>query len=133
MFTEIVVKDAKDSGFVSNTFLAGTIKDPEERSTRGIARLGDGETLLIGGLIKQDVNVSQSRVPLLSDIPIIGKAFRWKNEIVRERELLVFITPHIIDPVQARDGSVPLRREQGFSSRGRSIQYVLDDLSDRGK
>ncbi len=59
-------------------------------------RVRDGETISIGGLRLQDNRTLVRKVPLLGDIPILGRLFsRTETERV-ERELLIFITPHVI-------------------------------------
>ena len=59
--------------------------------------LRDGSTVLLGGLISRDTNNSDAGVPLLKDIPLIGALFRNKTENSNERELLVMITPYVIN------------------------------------
>lgn len=72
-------------------------RDPEERSTKTTVRVKDGETVVIGGLIRSEFNQSNSSLPFFSDIPIIGAFFRHKDKAKdKDRELLVFITPHIL-------------------------------------
>lgn len=57
----------------------------------------DGQSLIIGGLIRESVNKIESGVPFLSSFPIIGSLFK-KSETKRDkRELLIFLTPRIID------------------------------------
>ena len=56
--------------------------------------VGNGETLVLGGILQEDANSSERKTPILSDIPIVGKAFRRKIERQDQQELLVFITPH---------------------------------------
>ena len=58
----------------------------------------DGDTLVIAGLIKDQVTDTKKRVPFLGDIPLLGEAFR-KSEVKKEKtELMIFLTPHIITP-----------------------------------
>ena len=72
-------------------------RDPEERSTKTTVRVKDGETVVIGGLIRNEFNQINSSLPFFSDIPILGAFFRHKDKTKdKERELLVFITPHIL-------------------------------------
>ena len=61
-----------------------------------VVRVKDGETLVIGGLIKNARSHVRSRVPVLGYIPILGLAFGNKSVDAEQRELAVFITPHII-------------------------------------
>jgi type II secretory pathway component GspD/PulD (secretin) len=121
--TMLVVSTVKDTNASSFGGAASTtMKDPEERSTKSVVRVKDGETVIIGGLIRNDSSQQVDKLPLLGDIPIIGGAFRYKNKDKdRERELLVFITPHIIKDsavkklTQAKKVSLP-EREQGTVS-----------------
>lgn len=82
------------SAGVSGTY---TFRDPEVRSTKSTVRIKDGETVIIGGLIRNDSSEIVTKLPFFGDIPLIGALFRNKDkQRDRERELLVFITPHII-------------------------------------
>jgi type II secretion system protein D len=60
------------------------------------AKVQDGQTVVIGGLITKTEDVIESKVPYLGDIPIIGTAFRFDSRQHRRTELLVFLTPRII-------------------------------------
>jgi len=71
--------------------------DVEIRSTKSIVKVKDGETVVLGGLIHHDKNEEVKKLPILGDIPVIGMLFRHVNKSKDiERELIVFITPHII-------------------------------------
>ncbi|MDD5070165.1 MAG: hypothetical protein PHV17_05495 [Candidatus Omnitrophica bacterium] len=132
LMVEMVVKEAVASGFstTESTYITGQIKDPEERSTKGLVRLRSGETLLIGGLIKKDTTKVDTRVPILSDIPILGKAFKYKDNDATERELLVFITPRIIEEHREFNGKGDLfHREQADSLRRDTMNVALDKFS----
>ena len=56
----------------------------------------DGKTIIIAGLIKETRSQSESKVPFLGDIPLIGKLFKSKYDSNEMKELVIFITPHII-------------------------------------
>jgi pilus assembly protein CpaC len=58
-----------------------------------------GQTLVIGGLIQHDVTGSTNKVPVLGDLPYIGAAFRTVSFTEREQELIVLVTPHLVDPM----------------------------------
>ncbi len=55
----------------------------------------DGETIVIGGLIKDESIESVKKVPFLGDLPLLGFAFRNKDKLVKKTELVIFLTPHI--------------------------------------
>jgi type II secretory pathway component GspD/PulD (secretin) len=91
MFINPIVKDATAST------LSVSYKDPEERSTKSVIRIKDGDTVIVGGLIRNERSETITKLPILGDIPLIGGLFRHKyKDKDKERELLVFITPHII-------------------------------------
>jgi type II secretory pathway component GspD/PulD (secretin) len=55
-----------------------------------------GNTLVLGGLVQDDMRDTSTKVPILGDIPILGKAFHSDSKIRQKNNLLVFITPTII-------------------------------------
>lgn len=57
-----------------------------------------GDTLVIGGLISDATTDTESKFPLLGDIPLLGKLFRHKSTVKAKTELLIFLTPHIVTP-----------------------------------
>lgn len=59
--------------------------------------VGDGETAVIGGLTQTQVVKNKSGIPLLSDLPLIGRLFSQTDTREEKRDLLIMITPHIID------------------------------------
>jgi len=64
----------------------------------------DGETIIIGGLFRDAITTSRSQIPLLGDLPIVGAAFRGTNDRNVRQEVIVILTPHIIDePAQLAD------------------------------
>ncbi|MBA3466524.1 MAG: AMIN domain-containing protein [Gemmatimonadaceae bacterium] len=64
--------------------------------------VGDGETAVIGGLTVTQASTSKSGIPILVDLPIIGRLFGQTRTSDEKRDLLILVTPHIID-----DGSSP--------------------------
>jgi type IV pilus assembly protein PilQ len=63
--------------------------------------VSDGETAVIGGLTQTAVTKNRSGIPFLSDLPLIGKLFSQTDTREEKRDLLVLITPHIIDEGEA--------------------------------
>ncbi|MCC9604554.1 hypothetical protein LOC68_27445 [Blastopirellula sp. JC732] len=67
----------------------------------------DGRTIIIGGLIKSDLRRNGSQIPYLGSIPLIGPAFRQKQEETSRDELIVLLTPRIVDAAHIpSDGEV---------------------------
>lgn len=77
-----------------------------------------GETLVLGGLIRDNDTSGKAGLPLLSDIPVLGALFGTNTRKVSRTELLVVITPRVIrSDIEARDISAELReRMRGFST-----------------
>ncbi|MGH7616731.1 MAG: AMIN domain-containing protein [Gemmatimonadaceae bacterium] len=65
--------------------------------------VADGETAVMGGLTQTSVSVSRTGIPILVDLPIIGRLFGVTNRTETKRDLLILITPHIIDEGQRPD------------------------------
>ena len=66
--------------------------------------VNDGETAVIGGLTVTEVTVTKSGIPFLVDLPILGKLFGFTSQQENRRDLLILITPHIIDDLVAPAG-----------------------------
>ncbi len=58
----------------------------------------DGETVVLGGLIREVTDTTDDKIPLLGDIPVIGRAFRNKSESTSKRNLLIFVTAYVLSP-----------------------------------
>ena len=56
----------------------------------------DGVTIVIGGLIKDEKIETINKIPLLGDLPLVGLAFRSRDNLVRKTELVIFLTPKLI-------------------------------------
>jgi len=68
----------------------------EVKQASTIVRLKDGETAVIGGLISEDTGGSTRAVPVLSSIPVAGRAFKTKATLHNRTELVIFLTPKLI-------------------------------------
>ncbi|MDD5195543.1 MAG: secretin N-terminal domain-containing protein [Candidatus Omnitrophica bacterium] len=129
MFVEIFNRQATDTTIRLAGMTTGVVKNPEERGTRSVTRLKDGETLLIGGLIHDNDSNTVAKVPFFGDIPIIGNAFRHKSTTNAKRELLVFLTPHIVDDSHGlAKREVYAAREQDSFQR-ESMRMAMDRYS----
>lgn len=77
------------------TVQGGVIISVSEADTRVMVR--DGETAVIGGLMSQVESTLERGLPVLKDVPILGNLFKYKNVSSDKRELIIFITPRIVD------------------------------------
>ena len=57
----------------------------------------DGQTIVMGGLTETDLTVTKSGIPVLVDLPIVGKLFGFTSHTEQRRDLIILITPHIVD------------------------------------
>jgi type II secretory pathway component GspD/PulD (secretin) len=76
----------------------GTLID--NNSTSSTLLVPDGQTVVISGLTQTTVQLTKSGIPLLVDLPVIGRLFGYTNRQETRRDLLVLITPHIVDEGQ---------------------------------
>jgi general secretion pathway protein D len=58
--------------------------------------IASGETVVIGGLIRDDKITTEKKIPLLGDIPIVGSLFKFKRDRLQKTNLLLFITPYVL-------------------------------------
>jgi general secretion pathway protein D len=93
---------------------------------------GDGKVVVLGGLIEEDVQSETQKVPLLGDIPLLGRLFRTDGESLVKRNLLVFIRPTIIRDDAHMAGATAEKyryiREQQLRRRDRGLLYLDDDV-----
>jgi general secretion pathway protein D len=73
-------------------------------SANTVAVTPDGQTVVIGGLMENDQSSNESKIPILGDIPVLGNLFKYKSKSDAKQELLIFVTPHIVQaPTQLAD------------------------------
>lgn len=63
----------------------------------------NGETVVLGGIFEQENTTSQTKVPFLGDIPYLGRLFRKDAKTENKRELLIFVTPRIVNDSRTRN------------------------------
>nr|WP_242035888.1 MULTISPECIES: type IV pilus secretin family protein [unclassified Leptolyngbya] len=69
----------------------------ERRLTSGLIRVRDGQTLILSGIIRDEDRIDVTKVPILGDIPILGALFRSSRRDNVRQELIVILTPQILD------------------------------------
>jgi general secretion pathway protein D len=67
----------------------------------------DGQTVVLGGLMREDVQKTEDKVPIIGDIPLIGRAFRTNTEQHTKKNLVIFVTAKIVTPA-----GLPLNEEE---------------------
>lgn len=83
-----------------------------KRTAQTTVAVQSGDTMVLAGLIKDDKNAGSSGMPLLSDIPIVGALFGAKSDTSTRRELIITITPRVVnDTTQAREVTAEFRKK----------------------
>jgi len=101
--------------------------DSHKRAAETTVIVKDGETVVIGGLIKSKHQGSVNKVPFFGDMPVIGAAFRYKSKDNNDRELIVFITPTIVkDTSYALSNISEREQEKPKAVREKEVNKVLD-------
>ena len=79
--------------------ISDTVGSPviAKRSAETVVVTADGQTVVIGGLIETVKTEVETKVPVLGDIPLLGWAFKRKQKEDAKKELLIFLTPHIVN------------------------------------
>lgn len=93
---------------------SSTIQSPtiQQRSIVSTVAIQDSETIMLGGLIREDATATQSGIPVLHRLPIIGTLFGSNDGTARRTELIVLITPRVIASASdARDMTQDMRRK----------------------
>jgi general secretion pathway protein D len=78
------------------TSLAVDTPSTAKREAETIVSMNSGSTVVIGGLIRDDKIAVETKVPFLSDVPLIGGLFKYQKDQLQKTNLLIFITPHIM-------------------------------------
>ncbi len=82
-----------------------TVPGVTTREAESTLMLKDGQTFAIAGLLMENISSTVNKVPLLGDLPVVGAAFRTKEYIKEETELVIMITPRLVKPMNP--GEVP--------------------------
>jgi general secretion pathway protein D len=89
-----------------------------QRRIKTSVAVGDGESIVLAGLMRDRSEVLHDKVPLVGDIPVLGNLFKSKDDEITRTELLIAITPHIVsDPRQIRSIADEFRDRMNFTSR----------------
>lgn len=126
IFTE--VSNVIAATLASNLGPTTTIRNSE---TKVITK--DGQMIVIGGLMSDDVSQAERGVPFLKDIPVLGHAFRLHSETYRRTNLLIFITPRVVkDQFDARDLTLKnrtgMRRDLDYFDHEPGREEVLSSV-----
>ena len=99
----------------------------------------DGQTLVVGGLVRDNLTISESKIPFLGDIPLLGWLFRFQSRQQEKLNVLVFLTPSLVrDEVDMVDLNArkaaelnALQRENRIEEPTKLKQETLEKLQRR--
>ncbi len=75
----------------------GTVPSIDTRSVETQVLVADGQTVVLGGIYETERRETVKKVPILGDIPVLGALFRSKQRLENKAELLIFVTPRILE------------------------------------
>ncbi len=132
--TAIETNVAQTIGSGSASIPVGPTTTKRSMETTAIAQ--DQQTLVVGGLVRDNITLNESKIPLLGDIPWLGWLFKSQSRNTEKLNLLVFLTPHLVrdehDMVElnarkARDVN-SLQRDNRIEEPTRLKQDMLEQL-----
>ena len=82
---------------ISTGGLGGTVPSIDTRSVETQVLVADGQTVVLGGIYETERRETINKVPFLGDIPFLGALFRSKSRVDNKAELLIFVTPRILE------------------------------------
>ncbi|KVL86693.1 type II secretion system secretin GspD [Burkholderia stagnalis] len=122
----------EDSAVVTSTATAVNGPTFTKRSIQSTILADNGEIIVLGGLMQDNYNVTNSKVPLLGDIPWIGQLFRSESKNRQKTNLMVFLRPVIINDRQTAQAISSNRYDyiQGVTGSYKSDNNVMRDKDD---
>jgi general secretion pathway protein D len=96
------------SGAINQSIAGGLIVVPtvlprfNVRQVVSTVNVWDGQTVVLGGLLSETVTTIKDQVPMLGDLPLVGRLFRSESKSTAKKNLLIFVTPLLIDPAGNR-------------------------------
>jgi general secretion pathway protein D len=103
----------------------------ELRSANTVVVTPDGQTVIIGGLIETDKTLVDSKIPILGDIPWLGNLFKHKQHADTKKELLIFLTPYVVNQPSRLASLTGAINENGRYSNSAFKDSELDKFFDR--
>lgn len=95
-----VAPEASDLDYTNAVSINGVaVPAISTRRADTTVELGDGESFIIGGLVSRTTTSNADKVPLLGNLPILGPFFSKNNYQMKEKELVILVTPHLVKPI----------------------------------
>ena len=131
MSPEVSDLDYANGVTLNNFVVPGTT----QRNLTTTVELADGQTLAVAGLLNSSIASDKSVTPLLGDLPVVGSLFRSVRYQKKDTELVVLVTPHLVEPLNPSGTPQAPGEEWRSPTEGELFldQYMGTDLSTKGK
>ncbi len=106
------------SNFIEFTDFNAPITD--DNSLSAYVDVEDGQQLIVGGIIRKKQKQVENKVPILGDIPLLGRLFKSTETEVQDTEIVFIITPHIFDIKNPEDNEKLRQKEEDWRKNGKS-------------
>ena len=119
----------------TNAVTSNSLKWPAiaERTAETMVNIPTGMTMVIGGLLDSDDTKQLKKVPLLGDIPIIGELFKYHNDSKQKSEIMILITPRIVNETTPANMSPQMRDTYAQDRKDDEAREQVDLNGDRPK
>jgi pilus assembly protein CpaC len=117
------------SSDAGSTINGTTLKGLVSREASSEISLASGGTMIIGGLLSSEDSKNMSKIPLLGDLPIIGQFFRSASTSHTEKELLILITPTLVDTTSSISVTVPMKDELGAVGKAEQARPAVSVMN----
>ncbi|MEO1204558.1 MAG: type IV pilus secretin PilQ, partial [Pseudomonadota bacterium] len=94
---DLAVNSDSVGEIISTGGLGGTVPSIDTRQVETQVLVADGQTVVLGGIYQTERRETINKVPFLGDIPVIGYAFKSRQRVDNKAELLIFVTPRIVE------------------------------------
>ena len=101
-----------------------------KRTIETVVLADDKQTVVLGGLMQDDVTKTVNKVPLLGDIPVLGNLFKSRNKTRVKRNLLVFLRPTVIRNLEDADAATQAKFNRIYEVEIESIGRAYDSIDD---
>lgn len=122
--------DEVEGGSAESELSGGPVTS--SRTVQSRVMVDDGQTIVLAGLVGTKLDVAESKIPILGDIPLIGALFRGRSRETRQTHLMVFLTPHVVqtpsDLLEIRQIKEAQRQEFVRRFQGRDGRTWLAEL-----
>jgi pilus assembly protein CpaC len=127
----VSTRDESTGAVIADSEVAGL----NNRNFQTTVELREGQTIAIAGLVQSNLGGSTARVPVLGDIPILGRLFSSDSTSYDEQELIVLVTPYLVNPLEATREPLPLPGSDYFEPddfefflRGSLTGHIAEDF-----